>query len=225
MLFCPRLPPRALTSLVSDVLMAGGGDRAVALAVEGIVDEAVVLKLFQEASIVPGSSYICEGVGNLRRRLRGFNAGARHSPWFVLCDLDQKKCAPGLRYSFLGDAQAGGMQFRVAVREIEAWLLADRETFADFLGVSAKLIPQGPEQVDDPKRAVIDLARKSDKKEIRRGIVPSGTSGRRVGATYTAEVSRYVRERWSPTRASIAAPSLARAFMRCQTFSRRGSWS
>ena len=32
------------------------------------------------------------------------------------------------------------MQFRVAVREVEAWLLADRETFADFLGVRAKRI-------------------------------------------------------------------------------------
>ena len=172
-----------------------------------------------------GIRHVCKGVVNLRKRLEGFNAGARHSPWFVLCDLDQKECAPGLRSSFLGDIQADGMQFRVAVREVEAWLLADRETFADFLGVSATRIPQKPEQLDDPKRVVVDLARKSSKREIRRGLVPSEKGGRIVGPTYTVDMRHYVQKRWSPTRARTTAPSLARAFMRCRTFSQRGSWS
>jgi len=32
--------------------------------------------------------------------------------------------------------------FRVAVKEVEAWLLAHRAAFATFLGISDKLIPQ-----------------------------------------------------------------------------------
>jgi hypothetical protein len=66
----------------------------VSFAVEGIIDQAVVLKLFDASGVVSGTPYVCDGIGNLRQRLDGFNAGARHSPWFVLCDLDRHECAP-----------------------------------------------------------------------------------------------------------------------------------
>lgn len=56
----------------------------VSYAVEGIVDQAVVLKLFKASGIVSGTAYVCDGIDNLRQRLTGFNAGARYSPWFVL---------------------------------------------------------------------------------------------------------------------------------------------
>ena len=63
-------------------------------AVEGIVDQAVVLKLFDASGVISGTPYVCDGIGNLRQRFDGFNVGARHSPWFVLCDLDRHECAP-----------------------------------------------------------------------------------------------------------------------------------
>ena len=78
----------------------------VSYAVEGIVDQAVVLKLFEASGIVPGTPYVCDGIDNLRQRLPGFNAGARYSPWFVLCDLDRHECPPELRSSFLYQIQA-----------------------------------------------------------------------------------------------------------------------
>ena len=59
----------------------------VSFAVEGIVDQAVVVELFEASGVFSGTSYVCDGIGNLRQRLDGFNAGARYSPWFVLCDL------------------------------------------------------------------------------------------------------------------------------------------
>ena len=77
-------------------------------AVEGIVAQAVVLKLFEATSIVSGTPYVCDGIGNLRQRFEGFNSGARYSPWFVLCDLDRYECAPDLHKSFLGTVQAEG---------------------------------------------------------------------------------------------------------------------
>ena len=63
--------------------------------------------------------------------------------------------------------------FRVAVKEVEAWLLAHRAAFATFLGISDKFIPQ--EQVDtipDPKQFLINLAAKSKKRKVRDAIVP-----------------------------------------------------
>ena len=74
----------------------------VSFAVEGDVDEAAVIKLFRESGIRPGTPYVCGGIENIRKRIAGFNAGAQHAPWFVLCDLDQNVCAPDLRYRFLG---------------------------------------------------------------------------------------------------------------------------
>ena len=88
-----------------------------------------------------------------------------------------------------------------------------------------KRIPREPEQVADPKHAVVELAHESSKRVIREGLVPSEVGGRRIGPAYTDEVIPYVRRRWSPDRARDASPSLARAFERCETFSRRGTWS
>jgi len=197
----------------------------VSFAVEGIVDQAVVVKLFEASGVVSGTSYVCDGIGNLRQRLDGFNAGARYSPWFVLCDLDRHECAPELRSRLFGTAQAAGMEFTVAVRAVEAWLMADRRSFASFLGVGVKRVPRAPEQVANPKHAVVELARDSTRRVIREGFVPSEGSGRRIGPAYTDEVIQYVRRRWSPNRARAASPSLARAFERCETFARRGTWS
>ena len=196
----------------------------VSYAVEGIVDQAVVLKIFEASGIVPGTPYVCDGIDNLRQRLAGFNAGARHAPWFVLCDLDRHECPPELRASFFPTLQTAGLELSVAVRTVEAWLLADRQSFASFLGVGVKRIAREPEQLANPKDTVVELARGSSRRVIREGLVPSEASGRRVGRTYTDEMIQYVHRRWSPTRARASSPSLRRAFARCETFSRRGTW-
>lgn len=197
----------------------------VSFAVEGIVDQAIVLKIFLESGVPPGPSYVCDGIGNLKRRLPGFNAGARHAPWFVLCDLDRHECAPELRARLLGPTPADGMQLRVAVRSVEAWLMADRRSFASFLGVGVKQVPGDPERIDDPKRTVVELARESRRRVIREGLAPSEIDGQRIGAAYTEQMIQYVRRRWSPKRACVASTSLARVIQRCDAFSRRGTWS
>ena len=197
----------------------------VSFAVEGTVDEAVVRKLFEASGVVSGTQYVCDGIGNLRKRLHGFNAAAHYCPWFVLCDLDRHECAPKLRSDFFETPQTERMELRVAVRAVEAWLMADRGSFASFLGVEVKHIPREPEQLANPKEAVVELARGSSKSAIREGLVPSKSSERRVGRAYTHEVIEYVHGRWSPNRARGASPSLARAFERCETFAHRGTWS
>ena len=60
--------------------MAHRGHEPVSFAVEGIVDQAVVLKLFEASGVASGTPYVCDGIGNLRQRLDGFNAGAHYSP-------------------------------------------------------------------------------------------------------------------------------------------------
>ena len=75
-------------------------------------------------------------------------------------------CPPDVVAQWLPRAEPG-MLFRVVVRELESWLLADRENFADFLGISITKPPDQPEQINDPKQQLVNLARCSRKSQIR----------------------------------------------------------
>ena len=114
--------------------MAGG--TVIAAAVEGIVDEAVVRKLIAHAGATPGDVYGRQGKSFLRQRIAGYNNAAQRMPWIVLVDLDlDNDCAPPLRDAWLPQP-APYLCFRVAVRKVEAWLLADAERLASFLRVA-----------------------------------------------------------------------------------------
>src|SRR3989337_2476804 len=115
-------------------------------AVEGNVDEAVVRRLIEHVGGTPGPVYGRNGKDHLRQRISNYNQAARLSPWVVLVDLDHDAdCAPPLRSAWL-PALSPYMCLRVAVRQVEAWLLADREHLA-----STSRIPHNPESVEHPK--------------------------------------------------------------------------
>ena len=115
---------------------------AVRIAVEGNLDEAVAERLITLCGGQPGKVSPKQGRPYVLEHIGGYNEGARYGGiWFVLVDLDLKPdCAPELVAEALPEP-ADGMCFRVAVREVEAWLLADRAGFAKWAGVRASLIP------------------------------------------------------------------------------------
>lgn len=94
--------------------------------------------------------------------------------------------------------------------------MADRGPLARYLSISQGKIPAKPEEVDNPKRAIVDLARQSRSSAVKNDIVPLEYSGRFVGPGYTAAMIEFVQDKWCPVRASQAAPSLARALARCR---------
>ena len=190
--------------------------------VEGLVDEAAVRKLFSELSLAAGAFYHTS-IPAFEARLRRFNQGARHSPWFALCDLDREGCAPLRLRRFLPDP-APGMCFRIAVRSVEAWFLADREGIARFLRVARHGVPVTPEDERDPKSRLIALARRSRSRSIREGLVPATGDRRSVGADYALTMSEFASDYWSPQRAADRAPSLRRAVERCRNFAGTGCW-
>jgi hypothetical protein len=178
--------------------------------VEGLTDEAVVRRLIAEAGAEVDTIYVQNGKSNLLRNLPGFNNAARFSPWLVLTDLDNDApCAPAFVKATL-PKPADQMCFRVALRAVEAWFLADRSALAQFLGVRVATIPSQPEEVDDPKRTVVDLANKSRRRQIRDDIVPRPGSGRNVGPGYVARMLEFGTRHWSPERAAGVSDSLDR---------------
>ena len=186
-------------------------------AVEGNVDEAIARRLIEHVGGTPGPVYGRNGKHHLRQRIANYNQAARLSPWVVLVDLDHDaECAPPFRRAWL-PALSSHMCFRVAVRQVEAWLLADRERVAKFLSVSMVRIPHNPESVEHPKHLLVDLARSSRRRDIREDIVPRPGSGRSVGPAYTARLIEFVISRhtgWRPEVAARFSDSLNRS-LRC----------
>ncbi|HUY88282.1 MAG TPA: hypothetical protein VMV10_06085 [Pirellulales bacterium] len=190
--------------------MAKAAQTVISIAVEGIVDEAVARRLVSETSALPGRVYGKNGKAKLRERLSGYNRDAVRSPWVVLVDLDHDaECAAALRATWL-PKPAKHMCFRIAVREVEAWLLADRERIAEFLGISASILPRSPEDVDDPKRLMIDLARRSRRRELREDMVPRRSSGRTEGPAYASRLIEFAGGPWRPAIAAKNCDSLRR---------------
>lgn len=184
---------------------------AISAAVEGTLDEAVVRRLVRHAGAHAGTVYGKNGKPFLKERIGGYNNAARHAPWIVLVDLDSEgDCAPPLREAWLPHP-APQMCFRVAVRAVEAWLMADAERLAAFIGVARRRIPADPEREENPKQAMVNLARSSRRRDVRQDMVPRVGSGRTVGPAYTSRLVEFATDRWRPDVAALSADSLRSA--------------
>lgn len=180
-------------------------------AVEGLVDEAVVRRLIAHAGGRPGPVFSKNGKRALRDRIGGYNNAARHAPWLVLVDLDSDaECAPNLRQAWLPNP-APRLCFRVAVPQVEAWLMADAETLAPYLSVPEYRIPRDPEALTNAKIEMVNLARGSRDRAIREDMVPRPESGRSLGPAYSSRLIEYVTSHWRPQVAARHAHSLDRA--------------
>jgi hypothetical protein len=164
-----------------------------------------------------GLVYGKNGKKHLQQKINGYNQAARISHWVVLVDLDHDaNCAPLLRDSWL-PKPSPYVYFRVSVRAIEAWILADRESLSTFLGVAASRIPSDPEAESQPKRTLVELAKHSRRREIREDLVPRPSSGRMVGPGYTSRLIEFVTDisaGWKPDAAARSSDSLNRC-LRC----------
>ena len=180
---------------------------SVNVAVEGDSDEAVIRRVLDHVGLPCGPVYGKQGKGYLFARLPNYNQAAQFSPWLVVVDLNQDaQCAPDFVQDNLQNP-ASGMRFRVAVRAVEAWLLADAERLAQFLGISRNRVPRNADAELDPKSTLVTLARRTNRTRIREDIVPREGSGGRVGPGYTGRIIEFVETAKHPWRPEIAMQS------------------
>ena len=187
------------------------------LATEDELGEAVADRLVLEANqeLCVAVRMGCKGNSYLRKKLPELIRTAQAIPVLLLTDLDRLECPPMLIANWHGRQDLPkGMLFRVAVRETEAWLLADRKGFAHFAGVPLNRVPQSPESLDDPKRTLLELVRRHGRRDIKVELLPERGSKAKVGLGYNQILSQFVRESWSPTKAAENADSLARTCRR-----------
>lgn len=156
-----------------------------------------------------GKAFVQEKVNTL------FSA-AKVRPWLVLIDLDSDRRCPGqYRTSVLRSPSPHNLLLRVAVREIEAWLMADRQGLARHLAISASLLPSDPEALADPKAVLLRAALKMSSR-ARRDFLTDVDGRLREGPGYTEVLGAFVAQSWDLRAARGVSRSLHRALMRLE---------
>lgn len=183
--------------------------------VEGEIDEIIAHQIISRLGHEIGVGYGKRGVGYIQKKIQNFNETAQSILYLVLVDfMDTKLECPAQVISNWLPNKNELMFFRVVVREIESWVLADRESLAAFLNVNIELIPAKPENEPDPKRKLVNIARKSRSKKIRDALVPDQNSTAQVGKLYTSEIKRFVSDFWNIDTARKNSPSLNKCLLR-----------
>ena len=194
---------------------------SVNILVEGSTDEPVAKRLLSHVGLEAGTVYGKRGKPHLLKRLPNYNKAADRLPWFVIVDLDMDtSCPPEAIVMWLPNP-SDGMRFRIAVRAIEAWLMADRENMAKFLGVARSTIHHDIERDPAPKETLINIARKSRNRSIREDIVPRQMSGAKVGPLYVSRLTEFVENMWRPDVAANESESLYRCI---RALSKLNTW-
>lgn len=195
---------------------------------EDAVTQAIIERLVSEfrEDFVIGTRHPARG-GQIIKAAPMYNALG--IPIFLLTDLDNCACAPLLIEQWFGAAPISqDLLFRVACDEAESWLMADREGFANWLGINVALIPES-EFVDKRKGIfeikypfkpslymMMNLASKSKRKNLREGLTPK--SGANKGPAYNSTLLPFISNDWDIQSASANSYSLSKAIERLQSF-------
>lgn len=191
------------------------------LASEDQLSEQVGLVLASEVGLVIDQCLRRGGSGYLRSRVQNFCDMAMHSPVVVIADLDRQVCPSRFIRNWLGAREKpDNLLIRIAVREIEAWLLADHVGMRQLLGTRAGTIPRSPDTLDDPKRELLKLANRASRR-IRDALLPVRGALTSQGLGYNSTLSGFVKNSWSPLRAAERSPSLSRTRDRIAELSKR----
>ena len=180
----------------------------------------VMLKLYEffRGIFTESKSIPCYGKGKIKKQIEAYNYAAQYNHYFIITDLDDSyNCAPLLVNEWLPKPKTSKFLFRVAVHEIESWLLADRENFSTFFSISKALIPLNPDNEQNPKQTVISLAKRSKKREIREDVVPIDNFAR-IGPGYNLQLQKYIQNNWDIELARKNSPSLDKAIKSLERF-------
>ncbi len=191
--------------------------------VEDQLTEAILLNIIKNISqkcstmVIP---CVKHGSGNLKKNINEYNRSARSIPVIVVTDLDTCECAPVKVHNWLPrERQNEHFLFFIIVREIEAWLLADTKNFAKWINCKENDIANPVDTIPAPKEFLVNLVRKSKRKQIIEQIVPQGNASQ--GPEYNDTLSAFVKERWSLDNAIEHSLNLRHFFCRMQDFCQR----
>lgn len=191
--------------------------KKIAVVAEDRLTQAVLHKCISE--VLPAYSVVRtevkSGRGNVQRELGAYSALAQVMPVLIGVDLDGDECAPTLLGGWGRLPPQAGLLLRIAVREIESWVLADQRRIANFIGAAPNEVPRRPDELADPKRSLLELARAHAGTELKADLVPRNydASYPRIGPAYNLRLSAFVAKKWRPHVARQKSASLERAMV------------
>lgn len=175
---------------------------------ESVMRQLIRFCSIKVESIIPINS---RGSGNIRKKISSYNQADESLYFFVLTDLDTSECAPKLIQDLLTVPFRRNLLFRVAVREVEAWLLADSAGLSNFLHLNQAFIEKetgNPEKLNKPKETLIKIIDRSKIKSIKEDIVGDQMN---QGPAYNSKLKLFVENEWDIDRAMKRSDSLNRA--------------
>ncbi len=193
--------------------------------VEDAPSQAVAHALFRQTATTGklqlafrnGFPAIAHGFGNIKKKAPSYlKMASDGQAVFIMTDLDSGQCAPSLLREWLKQAEASErilperFVFRVAVREVESWLMADTDGMAKFFGIPKANFPSEPDGLDDPKEHLLGIIRRKGKRKWHKEMLPSGRTAS-IGPTYNGKLCEFINGHWDPVQAASVSPSLNRA--------------
>jgi hypothetical protein len=195
--------------------------KSIVLATEDVLSEQAGLRLAREAGLTVHQQLRRGGSGYLKSRIPNFCEMALFQTVVVISDLDQLPCPSELLADWLGPRKKpDNLLIRVAVREIESWLLADHQAMRELLGRRAGTLPREPESLRDPKGTLLNLARNAPR-SVRQDLLPEPGSIASQGLGFNSRLSSIVKTVWNPARAAERAPSLRKMRVRLRELVQR----
>jgi hypothetical protein len=189
----------------------------IAVATEDELSEAIALRLISELKRPHHVTHALRrnGFGYLQSKMDSWCQMAEHQIMMVLTDLDQANCLVEFRDQWLADRPLPtSLIFRIAVREVESWVLADHQAMRELVGKKG-VLPTQPDALPDPKQALLGLG-KTAPKSVRDDLIRTIDGQLRQGVGYNARLKHWINTAWSPERAAERSPSLFRARIRIQ---------
>ena len=186
----------------------------IAIATEDQLSEAIALSLIADISTPHFIQHTLgrRGNGYLRSKMDSWYQMAQQQVMVVLTDLDRANCLVEFRDQWLVAEPPKNLLLRIAVREVESWVLADHVAMRALIGVKG-VLPAAPDELADPKQSLLKLA-KSAPKQVREDLLKTIDGNLAQGLGYNARLTAWVHSEWSPQRAAERSPSLARARLR-----------
>lgn len=177
--------------------------------------EKIILTFFKNKYKID-NYYYGRGFGWIKNNINSFNRASINTTYIVLVDLDKDKC-PFLKIQdWLASPKGNNLLLRVAVNEVETWIVGDVRNFSKFLHLHENRLEKNVETIKDPKKYIFDLVRESGIRQLA-GICPRG--GARIGNDYNEKLKKFVESSWNPSLAMRNSRSLKRSIDRLKAFS------
>jgi len=201
------------------------------IAFEDQLSEFVIRKLFSHLSlnfqiVCLNKNYSRTGFGYIKDSINKWNSADDSLLFFVLTDLDKYNCAPELIQGWIKNPIRSNLFFRVAVREVEAWLLADDDNFSKYTGLDFDFIEKETrdvEKITDPKEKLLSLVKRSKKRELITDIVREESSQLKQGPAYNTRLQEYLDHHWDINKARLKSDSLDRALKALEQLQQRAA--